>query len=77
MLRAKKRLFPLAGRPRYPRPQYEHWGLGTVVEEMTSSLAGGTCLVRVLFEDGQQRTFSNDLDSKQCCYCFGLRREHL
>ena len=44
---------------------------------MTSSLAGGTCLVRVLFEDGQQRTFSNDLDSKQCCYCFGLRREHI
>jgi hypothetical protein len=35
---------------------------------------GGTCLVRLLFEDGQQRTFNNDLDHEQCCYFFGVRR---
>ncbi|MGE0823840.1 MAG: DUF3553 domain-containing protein [Candidatus Binatia bacterium] len=54
---------------------YEQWGLGVVVEEMTSVLIGGTCLVRILFEDGQQRTFNNDLDSDICCYYFGLRRQ--
>ena len=41
---------------------------------MTSVLIGGTCLVRILFEDGQQRTFNNDLDNEQCCYYFGIRR---
>ena len=30
---------------------------------MTSSVPGGTCLVRILFEDGQQRTFNNDMDN--------------
>ena len=53
---------------------YEEWGGGIVVEEMTSVLVGGTCLVRILFEDGQQRTFNNDLDSDLCCYYFGVRR---
>ena len=38
-------------------------------------LEGGTCLVRVLFADGQKRTFQNDLDNEQCCYFFGLRKE--
>ena len=47
--------------------RYEEWGQGAVVEEMTSMLVGGTCLVRILFEDGQQRTFNNDLDSDICC----------
>jgi hypothetical protein len=53
---------------------YQQWGEGIVVEEMTSSLPGGTCLVRILFEDGQQRTFSNDMDSESCCYYFGVRK---
>ena len=53
---------------------YEEWGAGEVVEEMTSVLDGGTCLVRVDFEDGQQRTFDNNLDSQSCCYFFGVRR---
>jgi hypothetical protein len=53
---------------------YGQWGGGVVVEEMTSVLVGGTCLVRILFEDGQQRTFNNDLDSDMCCYYFGVRR---
>ena len=47
---------------------------GAVVEERTSVVPGGTCLVRLLFEDGQQRTFNNDLDHEQCCYFLGLRR---
>ena len=74
MLSAKKRLFLRLG-DRVIHAHYEQWGLGAVVEEMTSSIAGGTCLVRILFEDGQQRTFNNDLDNDQCCYYFGLRRE--
>ena len=53
---------------------HEEWGEGTVVEEMTSILEGGTCLVRVLFADGRERTFHNDLDSELCCYFFGVRK---
>lgn len=53
----------------------EEWGLGAVVEEMTSTIEGGTCLVRILFDDGVQRTFNNDLDSDMCCYFMGLRKE--
>jgi hypothetical protein len=53
---------------------YQEWGTGVVVEEMTSTVPGGTCLVRILFEDGQQRTFSNDMDNDMCCYYFGVRR---
>lgn len=53
----------------------EEWGMGAVVEEMTSTIEGGTCLVRILFDDGIQRTFNNDLDSDMCCYRMGLRRE--
>lgn len=53
---------------------HEEWGEGAVVEEMTSSVPGGTCLVRIMFDDGQQRTFNNDLDNELCCYYFGVRR---
>lgn len=53
---------------------HEEWGEGAVVEERTSIVPGGTCLVRLLFEDGRQRTFNNDLDNEQCCYFFGVRR---
>lgn len=54
--------------------RHEHWGEGVVVEEMTSSLDAGVCLVRINFEDGQQRTFHNDLDDELCCYYFGVRK---
>jgi hypothetical protein len=53
---------------------YSEWGEGTVVEEMTSTVPGGTCLVRIKFQDGRQRTFNNDLDAQTCCYYFGLRK---
>jgi hypothetical protein len=54
--------------------RYEEWGLGVVMEVMTSSIPGGTCLARVRFQDGQLRCFNNDLDSEACCYYFGVRR---
>ena len=53
---------------------YRQWGEGRVVEEMTSTVPGGTCLVRVQFQDGRLRTFNNDLDAQACCYYFGVRR---
>lgn len=53
---------------------YRQWGEGRVVEEMTSTVPGGTCLVRVQFQDGRLRTFNNDLDAQACCYYFGVRK---
>ena len=54
--------------------RYVEWGIGVVVEAMTSSIPGGTCLARVRFQDGQLRCFNNDLDNEACCYYFGVRR---
>jgi hypothetical protein len=54
--------------------RYEQWGIGVVMEIMTSSVPGGTCLARVRFQDGQLRCFNNDLDNEACCYYFGVRR---
>lgn len=73
MLDGEKRLFLRLG-DRVLHTSYEAWGLGVVVEVMTSIVAGGTCLVRILFEDGQQRTFDNDMDSDLCCCYMGLRK---
>src|SRR5205814_7641806 len=55
--------------------EHQEWGEGAVIEEMTSVLEGGTCLVRVMFADGRQRTFHNDLESDLCCYFFGVRKQ--
>jgi hypothetical protein len=52
----------------------EQWGDGVVVEEMTSTVPGGTCLVRIKFDDGRQRTFNNDMDNELCCYFFGIHK---
>jgi hypothetical protein len=52
---------------------YHTWGDGEVIEEKHSVLPGGTCLVRVLFEDGIERSFINDLNSDFCCYYAGIR----
>ncbi|MEW6002490.1 MAG: DUF3553 domain-containing protein [Nitrospirota bacterium] len=52
---------------------YSTWGSGEVIEERHSNLPGGLCLVRVLFEDGIERAFINDLDNECCCYYAGLR----
>ena len=48
----KHRLYLRVGDPVAHR-DHEEWGNGTVVEQMTSVLEGGTCLVRVNFADGQ------------------------
>ena len=53
--------------------RYKYWGCGQVIEEKHSSLSGGFCMVRVLFDDGVERSFINDLDNQSCCYYFGIR----
>jgi hypothetical protein len=53
--------------------RYPQWGRGVVVEERASSLRGGLCLARVMFTDGQERSFINNLDDQNCCYYAGLR----
>lgn len=69
----KKRLFLGVG-DEVTHLRYEEWGIGIVMEVMTSSVPGGTCLARIRFQDGQLRCFNNDLDNETCCYYFGVRR---
>ncbi|MEF9475868.1 MAG: hypothetical protein L0958_04110 [Candidatus Mariimomonas ferrooxydans] len=49
------------------------WSVGEVIEEKHSCLSGGFCFVRILFEDGNQRSFINDLDNESCCCYAGIR----
>ena len=74
MLDERKRLFLRLG-DRVTHAVHEEWGIGAVVEVMTSVVPGGTCIARILFEDGQQRTFINDMDSDLCCCYRGVRKE--
>jgi hypothetical protein len=67
-----KRLFLKTG-DKVRHLNYALWGIGEVVEEKHSSLAGGFCLVRILFQDGTERSFINDLDNNLCCYYTGIR----
>ena len=69
----RKRLFLRVGEE-VSHNHYGQWGIGTVEEVMTSTVPGGTCLVRIRFQDGRLRVFNNDLDSEGCCYYFGMRR---
>ena len=69
----RKRLFLRVGDEVF-HGSYEEWGIGVVNEVMTSTVPGGTCLVRIRFQDGQLRVFNNDMDSEGCCYFFGVRR---
>jgi hypothetical protein len=73
ILGERKRLFLGVG-DEVTHVRYEEWGIGVVMECMTSSVPGGTCLVRIRFQDGQLRCFNNDLDNDTCCYYFGMRR---
>ncbi len=52
---------------------YFMWGEGEVVEEKHSDLPGGFCFVRILFQDGSERSFINDLGNDLCCYYTGIR----
>jgi hypothetical protein len=56
--------------------KYSFWGEGQVVEEKNSCLAGGLCFVRVVFEDGNERSFINDMENQSCCYYSGIRILH-
>ncbi|MPZ78824.1 MAG: hypothetical protein GEU77_20165 [Deltaproteobacteria bacterium] len=73
LFKERKRLFLVVG-DEVSHIRYEEWGIGVVMECMTSSVPGGTCLARVRFQDGQLRCFNNDLDNENCCYYFGVRR---
>jgi hypothetical protein len=53
--------------------RYFSWGIGEVGEEKHSELPGGFCLVRILFQDGLERSFINDMDHQHCCYHAGIR----
>uniref|UniRef100_A0A7C4AIZ6 DUF3553 domain-containing protein n=1 Tax=Thermodesulfovibrio aggregans TaxID=86166 RepID=A0A7C4AIZ6_9BACT len=53
--------------------KHTYWGVGEVIEERSSSLPGGLCFVRILFEDGVERSFINNFDHEMCCYYTGLR----
>lgn len=66
------RLFLKAGE-KVSHKNYRQWGVGIVEEAMTSNVPGGTCLVRIRFQDGKLRVFHNDLDNQSCCYYFGVR----
>ena len=52
--------------------RYFMWGSGEVVEERRSCLDGGLCFVRVIFEDGGERSFINDMENELCCYYSGI-----
>ncbi len=52
---------------------YFMWGEGEVIEEKHSDLPGGFCFVRILFQDGNKRSFINDLGNELCCYYTGIR----
>lgn len=68
----RKRLYLKVG-DKVNHLKYSRWGIGEVVEERHSQLSGGFCFVRILFQDGQERSFINDLDSAHCCYYAGVR----
>ncbi|RME68313.1 MAG: DUF3553 domain-containing protein [Nitrospirae bacterium] len=69
---ARPRLYLRVG-DRVRHLRYDSWGEGVVIEERHSELEGGFCFVKVLFEDGEERMFINDLDHQCCCYYMGLR----
>ena len=54
--------------------RFPEWGQGIVVEEKASKISGGLCMVRIVFKDGKERSFINDLDDHNCCYYAGIKR---
>jgi len=53
--------------------RFPEWGKGVVVEERSSLMSGGICIVRIIFRDGKERSFINDLNDQNCCYYSGVR----
>ncbi len=68
----RKRLYLKVG-DKVTHAKYSIWGTGEVIEEKHSCLSDGFCFVRILFEDGNQRSFINDLDNESCCYYAGIK----
>jgi len=68
----RKRLYLKVG-DKVSHIKYSAWGVGEVVEERHSLLSGGFSFVRILFEDGNERSFINDMDNECCCYYAGIR----
>ena len=52
--------------------KFKFWGGGIVMETRDSELPGGMCYVRILFQDGKERIFDNDLGSVSCCSHTGI-----
>ncbi len=68
----RKKLFLKVG-DKVKHIRFSLWGKGEVIEEKHSTLAGGFCFVRIMFQDGVDRSFINDLDNECCCYYAGIR----
>ncbi len=68
----RKRLYLKVG-DKVTHIKYSVWGVGEVIEEKHSSLSGGFSFVRILFEDGNERSFINDMENTCCCYYSGIR----
>jgi hypothetical protein len=68
----RKRLYLKVG-DKVSHIRYSAWGIGKVIEERHSLLSGGFSFVRILFEDGNERSFINDMDNECCCYYAGIR----
>ncbi|MBI4699086.1 MAG: DUF3553 domain-containing protein [Nitrospirae bacterium] len=68
----RKRLYLKVG-DRVNHLRYSTWGSGEVIEEKHSLLSGGFSFVKILFEDGNERSFINDMDNECCCYFSGIR----
>lgn len=68
----KSRLYLKTG-DRVVHLSFSFWGKGEVIEEKHSTLPGGFCLVRILFDDGVERSFINDLNNQSCCFYSGIK----
>ena len=52
--------------------KFKSWGHGVVIEARASHVPGGSCFVRILFQDGKGRVFDNSFGSATCCYYTGI-----
>ncbi|MFQ5464458.1 MAG: DUF3553 domain-containing protein [Thermodesulfobacteriota bacterium] len=73
MLREVRRLYLAVGEE-VIHLAHPEWGVGKVIEELNSTVAGGSSMVRVEFANLEVKTFNNDVDSPHCCYHAGVRR---
>ena len=68
----RKRLYLKVG-DKVSHLNHTAWGNGDVIEEKHSDRSGGFCFVRIMFEDGNERSFINDLDNELCCRYAGIQ----